>query len=367
MWGQSDTLWAADIIGQVSKGSEYRTSADSLATDVESASDYLQKDSRFNLKQYTPGSVVASSFGGASSEQSRVLWDGIDISSMATGVLDLSLVPAMMLSTTSIVDGINGGASSNMGSMGALNLNLSPKIGRGTATAVGLTSLDELTLNAHSWGSFFKIRYQSIVRFTSSDNEYDYRLGPLEGRMVGNGYGDLTYLQRFSGAMGKTYWSSDLWYTQSEKNNSGSILSPGYINHLEDEVVRFKYKLKGAQRDEALCFARMAGLHRYDVLLDAARYQYLWPIHCAIHSHGKTLPCTPVVEPIYGRGDEQNSNGMDAAGAAESKAEPRLECGAKGRSVPRSSVLECLCLVFAFKTTMAATMVGGELLSIAHT
>ena len=48
MWGQSDTLWAADIIGQVSKGSEYRTSADSLATDVESASDYLQKDSRFN-------------------------------------------------------------------------------------------------------------------------------------------------------------------------------------------------------------------------------------------------------------------------------------------------------------------------------
>ena len=41
-----------------------------------------------------------------------------------------------------------------------------------------------------------------------------------------------------------------------------------------------------------------------------------------IHSHGKTLPCTPVVEPIYGRGDEQNSNGMDAAGAAESKAEP---------------------------------------------
>lgn len=252
MWGQVDTLWTADIIGQVSKGSEYRTSADSLATDVESASDYLQKDSRFNLKQYTPGSVVASSFGGASSEQSRVLWDGIDISSMATGVLDLSLVPAMMLSTTSIVDGINGGASSSMGSMGALDLNLSPKTGRGTTTTVGLTSIGERALNAHSWGSFSKIRYQSIVRFTSSDNEYDYRLGALEGRMVGNGYGDLTYLQRFSGAMGKTYWSSDLWYTQSEKNNSGSILSPGYINHLEDEVVRFKYKLKRGHNEMKL-------------------------------------------------------------------------------------------------------------------
>ena len=252
MWGQSDTLWTADIIGKVSKGSEYRTSADSLATNIESASDYLQKDSRFNLKQYTPGSVVASNFGGASSEQSRVLWDGIDISSMATGVLDLSLVPAIMLSTTSIVDGINGGASSNIGSMGALNLKLSLKSGRGTTTAVGLTSIGERTLNAHSWGSFSKIRYQSIVRFTSSDNEYAYRLGSLEGKMVGNGYSDLSYIQRFSGAMGKTYWSSDLWYTQSEKNNSGSILSPGYINNLEDELVRFKYKLKNGHNEVKL-------------------------------------------------------------------------------------------------------------------
>ena len=82
--------------------------------------------------------------------------------------------------------------------MGALDLNLSPKTGRGTTTTVGLTSIGERALNAHSWGSFSKIRYQSFVRFTSSDNEYDYRLGALEGRMVGNGYGDLTYLQRFS-------------------------------------------------------------------------------------------------------------------------------------------------------------------------
>ncbi|MEY2970771.1 MAG: hypothetical protein RLZZ599_1144, partial [Bacteroidota bacterium] len=99
MWAQSDTLWTAEIIGSFSKSDEYRTSADSLAIDLESASDYLQKDSRFILKQYSPGSVTVSSFGGASSEQSRVLWDGIDISSMATGVMDLSLVPALMLRT----------------------------------------------------------------------------------------------------------------------------------------------------------------------------------------------------------------------------------------------------------------------------
>lgn len=125
---QSDTLWTAEIISIFSKAEEYRTEADSMALDVESASDYLQKDSRFILKQYTPGSVVTSSFGGATSEQSRVLWDGIDISSMATGVLDLSLVPANMLSTDAVVDGLNGGATASMGSMGALNLNLTQKV-----------------------------------------------------------------------------------------------------------------------------------------------------------------------------------------------------------------------------------------------
>ena len=244
VWAQSDTLWTAEIVGIFSKAKEFRTTADSMSLDLESASDYLLKDSRFILKQYTPGSVTTSSFGGASSEQSRVLWDGIDISSMATGVLDLSLVPATMLSTDAVVDGMNGGATATMGSMGALNLNLSEKTGRGTTTTLGASSIGERAFNAHSWGSFAKVRYQSIVRFTSSANSYSYTLGSLSGRMKGNEYGDLSYLQRFSGRWGKTLWTSDLWYTQSEKNNSGSVIGPGYINHLEDEAVRFKYKLK---------------------------------------------------------------------------------------------------------------------------
>ncbi len=241
---QSDTLWTAEIISIFSKAEEFRTKADSMALDVESASDYLQKDSRFILKQYTPGSVVTSSFGGATSEQSRVLWDGIDISSMATGVLDLSLVPALMLSTDAIVDGMNGGATAAMGSMGALNINLGQKSGRGTTTTVGASSIGGRSFNAHSWGSFSKVRYQSILRYNTSANTYPYTLGSLSGRMEGNDFGDLSYLQRFSGRVGKSFWVSDLWYTQSEKNNSGSVIGPGYVNHLEDETVRFKYKVK---------------------------------------------------------------------------------------------------------------------------
>ena len=97
LYGQADTLWTANVLGGAYSSEEVKTSSDSLLATISSASSYLSKDSRFILKQYTPGSVVTSSFGGASSEQSRVLWDGIDISSMASGVFDLSLVPASML------------------------------------------------------------------------------------------------------------------------------------------------------------------------------------------------------------------------------------------------------------------------------
>ena len=89
LYGQADTLWTANVLGGAYRSEEVKTSSDSLLATISSASSYLSKDSRFILKQYTPGSVVTSSFGGASSEQSRVLWDGIDISSMASGVFDL--------------------------------------------------------------------------------------------------------------------------------------------------------------------------------------------------------------------------------------------------------------------------------------
>ena len=242
--GQVDTLWTAKVVSENFRSKEIKTKADSLMADVSSVSAYLLKDSRFILKQYSPGSVVTSSFGGASSEQSRVLWDGIDISSMASGVLDLSLVPASMLSNASLYGGINGGALAPMGSVGALNLASTIPKGRGTATLFSASTIGDLGLWAQSWGNIGSVRYQSSLRNTSGSNNYPYTLGSLNGVLSGNGYADLTYLQSFQGKFSGWNWQSTLWYTRSEKDNSGSILTPGYINHLEDDMLRFKYALR---------------------------------------------------------------------------------------------------------------------------
>jgi len=244
LYGQADTLWTANVLGGAYRSEEVKTSSDSLLATISSASSYLSKDSRFILKQYTPGSVVTSSFGGASSEQSRVLWDGIDISSMASGVFDLSLVPASMLNNTALYDGINGGALAPMGSVGALNVAAEIPKGRGTSTLFSASSIGDRGLFAQSWGNIGTVRYQSSLRSTGGTNSYPYTLGSLNGVLEGNGYNDLTYLQSFQGKLSRWNWESTLWYTQSEKDNSGSILTPGYINHLEDDMLRFKYAIR---------------------------------------------------------------------------------------------------------------------------
>jgi vitamin B12 transporter len=244
LYSQVDTLWTANVLSKNFRSIDIKTKADSLVADLSSASAYLTKDSRFILKQYSPGSVVTSSFGGASSEQSRVLWDGIDISSMASGVLDLSLVPASMLSSSALYNGINGGAIAPMGSVGALNLTATIPEGRGTSTHFSASSIGDRAFFGHSWGNIGTVRYQSSLRSTAGTNNYPYTLGNLSGRLSGNGYNDLTYLQSFQGKLSKWNWQSNLWYTQSEKDNNGSVLTPNYINHLEDEVLRFKHALR---------------------------------------------------------------------------------------------------------------------------
>ena len=244
LYSQVDTLWTANVLSANARSLEIKTKADSLVADISNASAYLSKDSRFILKQYTPGSVVTSSFGGASSEQSRVLWDGIDISSMASGVLDLSLVPASMLSTSALYDGINGGAIAPMGSVGALNLTATIPKGRGTSTLFSASSIGDRGFFGQSWGNIGSVRYQSSLRSTAGTNIYPYTIGNLSGILSGNGFNDLTYLQSFQGKLSKWNWQTNLWYTQSEKDNSGSVLTPNYINHLEDEVLRFKYALR---------------------------------------------------------------------------------------------------------------------------
>jgi outer membrane cobalamin receptor len=149
-----------------------------------------------------------------------------------------------MLSSSALYNGINGGAIASMGSVGALNLTATIPKGRGTSTLFSASSIGARGFFGHSWGNIGTVRYQSSLRSTLGTNNYPYTIGNLSGTLNGNSFNDLTHLQSFQGKLSRWNWQSTLWYTQSEKDNSGSVLTPNYINHLEDEMLRFKYALR---------------------------------------------------------------------------------------------------------------------------
>ena len=237
----TDTLRTTTVVDRYLRVDDERTAADSLQLLVRSAADYLTKDARYQLRQYAPGSVVTSNFGGANPAQSAVLWDGIDIGSSASGVLDLSLVPAALLKSNAILEGSAAGATGTNAISGALNLSLEASGKREFTTLLSTDNIGGLGIGVLNGGHFGKVNYRSYLFTQQSDNVYPYTLGNQRLQMEGMAYSQLNFMQRYQGNFRRSSWSSDVWYTSGEKFNRGSILNAPIPSLLEDRSLRAKY------------------------------------------------------------------------------------------------------------------------------
>lgn len=234
----ADTLSTATILAEGLEYSENRTLVDSTVQGLSDIATYLQKDSRFQIRQYAPGSVATLNLGGANSAQSRILWEGIDISSMASGVVDLSLVPSVLLSKQAISAGANAALGNESGMIGGLDLGWNATSKSFFSTAFGANSIGMRSFVVQNGGEFSSVRYRSYIKTEQSDNNYRYSLGNNEFTMSGMEYSTLTLLQRYEGKVGKIRWNTNIWYTEGNKNSRGSVLTAGNRNHLEDRMVR---------------------------------------------------------------------------------------------------------------------------------
>jgi len=238
---QRDTLQTATITGTLLRAHDSPTSSDSLLLQNSTAANYLIKDARYQIRQYAPGSVITSNFGGANSSQSTILWDGIDLSSAASGVLDLSLVPAIMLQQNSLIEGSSAGSVGVNGMAGALNLSFDVSGKREFSTLLNTDNIGGFGIGVVNGGHFGKVKYKSYLNSVQSENAYPYSLGGIGHTMEGMSYSQLTFMQKYAGKYKRSNWSTDIWYTSSEKYNRGSVLSSSLPSLLEDEVLRAKY------------------------------------------------------------------------------------------------------------------------------
>ena len=73
--------------------------------------DFLQFNSSFYIKKY--GALATPSFRGTSSSHTLILWEGIPLNSLSTGVFDFNLINSYSFDNLSVV---KGGLSSLFGS-----------------------------------------------------------------------------------------------------------------------------------------------------------------------------------------------------------------------------------------------------------
>lgn len=233
-----DTLLTANVRANGLDPMEERTSIDTVVHSIGDVASYLQKDSRFQVRQYAPGSVATMNLGGANSNQTRIMWEGIDISSMASGVLDLSIVPSVLVNAKSVASGSNAFLSSDQAMIGGLRLGWATSAKPFFSTSFAANTIGLRSLVVQNGGKLSKIRYRSFIKTEQSANDYRYTIGNNDLRMKGMEYSTLTLLQRYEGKVGRVQWNTNIWYTDAFKNNRGSILTSGSMNHLEDRSLR---------------------------------------------------------------------------------------------------------------------------------
>ena len=219
----ADTLFTAHVRANGLDPTEERTSIDTVVHSIGDVASYLQKDSRFQVRQYAPGSVATMNLGGANSTQSRIMWEGIDISSMASGVLDLSIVPSVLVTAESVASGSNAFLSSDKAMIGGLRLGWATSAKPFFSTSFAVNTIGLRSMVVQNGGKLSKIRYRSFIKTEQSSNDYPYTIGNSDFRMKGMEYSTLTLLQRYEGKLGRVKWNANIWYTDGLKNNRGSI------------------------------------------------------------------------------------------------------------------------------------------------
>ena len=239
-----DTLWTATVAGSSIVQTQFLSPVDSIAMQTQTADEVWQYNPRVQLRSYAPGQVVTMGVGGAGSGQTALSWDGIPLNSAATGIVDVSTIPASMVHSGSVQSGATN-ASAGFGSLlGHIDLSMA-QVQKSTLNvalnqnAIGNTgvSIYNALKKEHSSNQF-------TVQLNNFRNNYSYNYGALAGQVSGMDAEVLSYLHQWKRALGGGDWQTDMWFTGANRSNSGSVLVAGTPSYLTDRNIRVKSSWK---------------------------------------------------------------------------------------------------------------------------
>jgi iron complex outermembrane receptor protein len=141
-----------------------------------SAAEVLNRMSSVYIKSYGGGGLASSSFRGGSANHTAILWNGFNLQSPVTGMIDLSLLPSGLFNNMSLQ---YGGKSATWGSGavgGALHLENKSNFNQGSSVKLyaGAGSFNEKSMLVSA--DFSNIKFASSTKFyhSSSLHNFDY-------------------------------------------------------------------------------------------------------------------------------------------------------------------------------------------------
>ena len=141
-----------------------------------SAAEVLNRMSAVYIKSYGGGGLASSSFRGGSANHTAVLWNGFNLQSPVTGMIDLSLIPSGLFNSMSLQ---YGGKSATWGSGaigGAIHLQSKSKFNEGSSIKLftGAGSFGEKSMLVSA--DYSNIKFSNSTKFYHSDalHNYDY-------------------------------------------------------------------------------------------------------------------------------------------------------------------------------------------------
>ncbi len=157
-----------------------------------SLSELLSQNTSVFIKNHGRGALATASFRGTSPSHSQVQWNGIDLNSPMTGMVDFSLVPVYIIDELSLRHGAASLADRSGGIGGSIRIGNSPGWDQGRSLKYSQGIGSYRTLDEYLFAGFGKKVFRSKTRMyhNSSANNYtfvNYGIGeidPLSGEIV---------------------------------------------------------------------------------------------------------------------------------------------------------------------------------------
>lgn len=140
-----------------------------------SAADVLSRMSSVYIKSYGGSGLATSSFRGGSANHTAILWNGFNLQSPVTGMIDLSLIPTGLFNSLSLQYGGKAAVWGSGAIGGTIHLKSNLNFNEGTSTKMyaGFGSYNEKNIQAVA--NFSNLKFSNSTKIFHSDAKNNYK------------------------------------------------------------------------------------------------------------------------------------------------------------------------------------------------